>query len=421
MPPPTPKSALKTPDDQADSWQLRQAARRHLSYSTAGGCARRPDCRAEPGGAFPRRRRRAGADRRSPGGCDACRRRPASSCAGSPRATRWSRCVTGRAERTSRARSSASTSCVYAGEHGLELEPRRGAWAPRIRAFAESVWPEAECKPLAAPSTTGRQPIRRRHARRSKTVGAGRPRRASGRAGAGWCWRCSRRSTRRRELRCATARGSWAHRALYAGDDTTDLDGFARSTAWKWRCGSPSRRPRARRSSQRAPTSSSPRPASCSTCSARFRRPRRSRSSRTWRRATASSVWELSASCRQHAVGTGAADGGDLGQVHDMRAVDARETARRNLARQLGERRGAEVRAVVGVHAAVVALRLREVDLVVVEELGSAGADDGDLDDRSGASRWRARAAARRAGRDAPGRPASAGSRTPRRRTPPAA
>ena len=54
-----------------------------------------------------------------------------------------------------------------------------------------------------------------------------------------------------------------------------------------------------------------------------------------------------------------------------MRAVDPREAAGRELPRQVGERRRAEVRPVVGVNAAVVAVGLHEVDLVVVEELAA--------------------------------------------------
>ena len=59
---------------------------------------------------------------------------------------------------------------------------------------------------------------------------------------------------------------------------------------------------------------------------------------------------------------------------------------------ELAERRGAEVRAVVRVHAAVVAVSLHVVDLVEVEQLGPAAGDDGDLARRERRSRASARA-----------------------------
>ena len=55
-----------------------------------------------------------------------------------------------------------------------------------------------------------------------------------------------------------------------------------------------------------------------------------------------------------------------------MRAVDPGEAPGRELPLEVGERRRAEVRPVVGVDAAVVAVGLHEVDLVVVEQLAAA-------------------------------------------------
>ena len=61
--------------------------------------------------------------------------------------------------------------------------------------------------------------------------------------------------------------------------------------------------------------------------------------------------------------------------------MDARK-ARPEPVFELAERRRAEVRTVVGVHAAVVAFRLHVVDLIRVEQLGAAAGDDGHLVDR---------------------------------------
>ena len=57
-----------------------------------------------------------------------------------------------------------------------------------------------------------------------------------------------------------------------------------------------------------------------------------------------------------------------------MRAVDTGEAARRKLPLEVGERRSAEIRPVVGVDAAVVAVGLHEMDLVVVEQLAASSA-----------------------------------------------
>ena len=153
---------------------------------------------------------------------------------------------------------------TYVGEHGLELDPEAEQWAPRIHAFAaDAGWP-AEDKPLSA-------------AFHYRTAADQAPRAA-----------CSRASSGPREAEgfrtrwgrivlevlppLETSKGTAvrrllaAHgleRALYAGDDTTDLDGFAALDGLAVRrCASRSCRPRARATWPRAPTSSSARPRS---------------------------------------------------------------------------------------------------------------------------------------------------------------
>jgi trehalose 6-phosphate phosphatase len=116
----------------------------------------------------------------------------------------------------------------YVGEHGLELEPGATAWARRIREFAESVEPEAERKPLAASFhyRAAADPVAARAALEEVE------RRA---VEAGFNTRWGRmvlevlppldatKGTAVRHLLAAHG----LSRALYAGDDTTDLDGFA--------------------------------------------------------------------------------------------------------------------------------------------------------------------------------------------------
>ena len=97
----------------------------------------------------------------------------------------------------------------------------------------------------------------------------------------------------------------------------------------------------------------------------------------------------------------------DLRKVHEIRAVDAREAGSPAAARlELSERRRAEIRAVVGVHAAVVAVGLDEVHLVEVEQLGAAARRRPGPSRPARPPRWSAPAAARRPGRAGRGRPA---------------
>ena len=167
-------------------------------------------------------------------------------------------------------------------------------------------------------------------------------------------------------------------RALYAGDDTTDLDGFAAldglEVAIRVAVASsegPAELTRARRHRASVNRRRSRLPAR-----AVAQTPSRSRSSRTWRRATGSSVLPAVRELQAHVIRPRPPNGDDLGEVHEMRAVDTGEAARRKLPLEVGERRSAEVRAVVGVDAAVVAVGLHEMDLVVLEELAASSGDD---------------------------------------------
>jgi len=116
---------------------------------------------------------------------------------------------------------------VYVGEHGLELDPRAAEWAPAIEEFADSVeWP-AELKRLsvsfhfrAAEDEPAAVTELRRVADRAVAAGL-RPRwgrkvleiRPPVDADKGTAVRAL---LEERDLR----------RAMYAGDDTTDLDAF---------------------------------------------------------------------------------------------------------------------------------------------------------------------------------------------------
>jgi trehalose 6-phosphate phosphatase len=115
----------------------------------------------------------------------------------------------------------------YVGEHGLELDPAAEAWAGRIAAFAESVaWP-AERKPLtvsfhyrAAADRAGAERVLAEVAERARDEGL-----------------VPRWGRLVLEIRppLETSKGTAVsallserglRRALYAGDDTTDLDAF---------------------------------------------------------------------------------------------------------------------------------------------------------------------------------------------------
>jgi len=117
----------------------------------------------------------------------------------------------------------------YVGEHGLELDPAAPGWAPRIHAFAAGTsWAWTEPKPLSAAF----------HFRGAADQAAARERleQVAGAALAeGFRTRWGRmvlevlppldvsKGTAVRHL----LDESGLRRALYAGDDVTDLDGFA--------------------------------------------------------------------------------------------------------------------------------------------------------------------------------------------------
>ena len=118
---------------------------------------------------------------------------------------------------------------IYAGEHGLELDPAAATWAGTIHAFAaESGWPDTEVKPLSAAfhyrtatdTAVARQELRR-------VAGAA--------ARLGLKTRWGRmvlevlppvESSKGTAVRALLDEHD-LRRALYGGDDTTDLQGFA--------------------------------------------------------------------------------------------------------------------------------------------------------------------------------------------------
>ena len=136
-------------------------------------------------------------------------------------------CVTGRASGVARAIVGVPE-VTYVGEHGLELEPEAAEWGKRIRAFAARAgWP-AEDKPLTAAFhyRTAERPAEAREVLEEVAAEA---------LGEGFRTRWGRmvlevlppvdasKGTAVRRLLERDGLG----RALYAGDDTTDLDGFA--------------------------------------------------------------------------------------------------------------------------------------------------------------------------------------------------
>jgi trehalose 6-phosphate phosphatase len=116
---------------------------------------------------------------------------------------------------------------VYVGVHGLELAPEAERWREALRAFAEEDWPWLEDKGLTV-AFHWREAPDEEEARRSLEAVAGRARAAGLEA------RWGRKVLELRppvEADKGTAvrallaeRG--LRRALYAGDDTTDLDAF---------------------------------------------------------------------------------------------------------------------------------------------------------------------------------------------------
>jgi trehalose 6-phosphate phosphatase len=117
---------------------------------------------------------------------------------------------------------------TYVGEHGLELDPEAEAWRERIRSFgAAAPWPVEE-KPLSA-AFHYRTAADREAARRTLEQVE-----ADARA-QGFRTRWGRLvlevlppidASKRTAVKHLLAQNG-ARRALYAGDDTTDLDAFA--------------------------------------------------------------------------------------------------------------------------------------------------------------------------------------------------
>ena len=117
---------------------------------------------------------------------------------------------------------------TYVGEHGLELDPDADAWRERIRSFAaRASWPVEE-KPLTAAFHYRTAPDREAARRKLEQV------EADARAD-GFRTRWGRLVLEVLPPIDASKRTAVTHllsqtglrRALYAGDDTTDLDAFA--------------------------------------------------------------------------------------------------------------------------------------------------------------------------------------------------
>ena len=117
----------------------------------------------------------------------------------------------------------------YAGEHGLELDPAAQAWAGRIHGFAAEVpWTATEVKPLSVAFHYRNEPDPELARQQLEPV-------AAAALELGFRPRWGRMvlevlppldASKGTAVRALLAE-SGLTRALYAGDDTTDLDGFA--------------------------------------------------------------------------------------------------------------------------------------------------------------------------------------------------
>jgi trehalose 6-phosphate phosphatase len=117
---------------------------------------------------------------------------------------------------------------VYVGEHGLELEPEAIGWGERVQQFAATVdWEDVERKPLTV-TFHYRRAADEEEALTMLTAVAARARHE------GFVARFGRKVLELRPPVAAHKGTAVAHllgergieRALYAGDDTTDLDAF---------------------------------------------------------------------------------------------------------------------------------------------------------------------------------------------------
>jgi trehalose 6-phosphate phosphatase len=116
----------------------------------------------------------------------------------------------------------------YVGQHGLELEAGAAEWTDRLHEFAQArPWPWQETKPLTAAYHYRLAPDEAEARERLEEV-------ATAALAAGLRTRWGRMvleilppvdATKGTAVRHLLAE-SGVHRALYAGDDTTDLDGF---------------------------------------------------------------------------------------------------------------------------------------------------------------------------------------------------
>lgn len=136
-------------------------------------------------------------------------------------------CVSGRPAEVARA-IVGLPELTYVGEHGLELDPEAAAWAPRIHAFARRTGREFEEKPISAAFHYRTAPDHDAAKRELEVVAE-----AAREEGLRTRWGRlvlevlppleANKGTAVRHLLNAAG----LQRALYAGDDTTDLDGFA--------------------------------------------------------------------------------------------------------------------------------------------------------------------------------------------------
>jgi trehalose 6-phosphate phosphatase len=136
-------------------------------------------------------------------------------------------CISGRSSADAR-RVVGLDELVYVGEHGLELEPEASAWSERLQSFATSVdWEDVERKPLTV-SFHYRRAEDEREALKMLDAVATRARHE------GLVARFGRKVLELRPPVAAHKGTAVAHlvgergleRALYAGDDSTDIDAF---------------------------------------------------------------------------------------------------------------------------------------------------------------------------------------------------
>jgi trehalose 6-phosphate phosphatase len=137
-------------------------------------------------------------------------------------------CVTGRPSEVAREIVGVD-GLTYVGEHGLELDPEAEKWAEQIHGFAVEVpWVDVELKPLSVAFHYRTAPDPQQAREKLEAV-------AAGALDLGLKARWGRmvlevlppvaasKGTAVRHL----LRTTGLQRALYAGDDTTDLDGFS--------------------------------------------------------------------------------------------------------------------------------------------------------------------------------------------------